>query len=414
MAAAQIFLGRQPILNQRHELIGYELLFRHSPLPNKAVVSNGVQATATVITHAFYELSLGNALGAYKGFINVDAEFLFGDSVELLPANQVVLEILETVDVTPELIARCQELRRRGYSFALDDFFSLNDNIAPLLEIADIVKICMKTVPTDQLRPLIQELKPYRRRLLAEKVETREQLAHCTELGFELFQGYYFAKPTVLAGKKIHHSRLALLRLLTQMQRDADIAELEKTFKHEPGLSVNLLRLTNSAAAGLRTKITSLRHAITLLGRSQLQRWVQLLLYTDFDGSSSTPLLQMAATRARLMELLAGHFQPGDRDYADRAFMTGIMSLTPTLLGLPIQEILDQLGILPQDIQQALLVRTGTLGALLSIGELLDGEESPDQLPPLLEQLPGISLNSITDSLAKALDWANNLDKEQL
>lgn len=414
MAAAQIFLGRQPILNQRHELIGYELLFRHSPLPNKAIVANGMQATATVITHAFYELSLGNALGAYKGFINVDAEFLLSDAVELLPANQVVLEILETVAVTPELVARCQDLRRRGYTFALDDFFELNDAIAPLLEVADIIKICMKTVPAERLPQLTQELKPYRRRLLAEKVETGEQLNYCTGLGFELFQGYYFAKPTVLAGKKIHHSRLALLRLLTQMQREADTVELEKTFKHEPGLSVNLLRLTNSAAAGLRTKITSLRHAITLLGRSQLQRWVQLLLYTDFDGNNATPLLQMAATRARLMELLAGYYQPGDRDYADRAFMTGIMSLTPTLLGLPIQEILNQLAILPQDIQQALLVRSGTLGALLSIGELLDGEESPEQLPPLLEQLPGITLASITDSLAKALDWANNLEKEPM
>jgi EAL and modified HD-GYP domain-containing signal transduction protein len=290
----------------------------------------------------------------------------------------------------------------------------VNDCISPLIEVADIIKVCMKSVPSERLPQLTQQLRPYQRRLLAEKVETSEQLAYCTELGFELFQGYYFAKPTVLAGKKIHHSRLALLRLLTQMQRDDDTAELEKTFKHEPGLSVNLLRLTNSAAAGLRTKITSLRHAITLVGRSQLQRWVQLLLYTDFDGNNATPLLQMAATRARLMELLAGHFKPGDRDYADRAFMTGIMSLTPTLLGLPIQEILNQLAILPQDIQEALLVRSGTLGALLSIAELLDGEESPDQLPPLLDRLPGITLDSITDSLAKALDWAHNLNKEQL
>jgi EAL and modified HD-GYP domain-containing signal transduction protein len=412
MTPGAIFLGRQPILDLKHELVAYELLFRASPMPNRAIVTNGAQATATVITNAFYELSLGSALGSYKAYINTDAEFLLSDAVELLPAAQVVLEILEDVVATPDVIQRCLDLRRKGYIFALDDYMGPTEDTAQLLELASIVKFDIKQIDVTALYRLTKEIKHFGKKLLAEKVESKDQVNQCMELGFELFQGYYFAKPTVLAGKKINHSRLTLMQLLTQVLDDAETMALEQTFKQEPGLSINLLRLTNSAASGIRTKITSLRHAITLLGRHQLQRWIQLLLYTDLGGSGPTPLLQLAASRARLLELLAEQHAPGDKTFADSAFMTGIMSLTPALLSLPIQEILAQLSNLPADIQHALRTREGTLGQLLKLAEALDGDDT-DQVIALLQQIDGVSPEQLNSCLVKALAWANNINREK-
>lgn len=409
--SASIFLGRQPILNLRQELVGYELLFRASPMPNRAVVTDGTQATATVITNAFYSLSLSRALGDYKAYINTDARFLLSEAIELLPAEQVVLEILEDVVATPEIINRCQYLRSKGYVFALDDYIGLNSNTEALMPLASIVKFDLKNLDAAALYRLTQEIHPYRKKLLAEKVESKEQVEQCTELGFELFQGYYFAKPTVLAGRKINHSRLTLMGLLALVLDDAETKELENTFKREPGLSINLLRLTNSAASGIRTKVTSLRHAITLLGRHQLQRWIQLLLYTDVGGNGPSPLLQLAATRARLMEHIAELHAPGNRLFADSAFMTGIMSLTPALLNLPIQEILAQLTNLPADIQQALRHYEGMLGHILKLTEAVDSDDSTET-SALLAQIDGVSPDQLNTCLVNALAWANNIARE--
>ncbi len=410
-SSPSIFLGRQPILDLKQELVGYELLFRASPMPNRAIVTDSVHATATVITNAFYSLSLGRALGNYKAYINTDARFLLSDAIELLPAEQVVLEILEDVVASPEIISRCQQLRSKGYVFALDDFVGFSRDAEALIDLASIIKFDIMQLDAPALYRLTQEVRPYRKKLLAEKVESKDQVEQCIELGFELFQGYYFAKPTVLAGRKINHSRLTLMELLTLVLDDAETKDLETTFKREPGLSINLLRLTNSAASGIRTKVTSLRHAITLLGRHQLQRWIQLLLYTDIGGSAPSPLLQLAATRARLMENLAELHAPSDRTFADSAFMTGIMSLTPALLNLPIQEILAQLTNLPVDIQQALRSYEGMLGKILKLSEAIDSDDA-DEVSALLARIDGISPSQLNSSLVSALAWATNIAQE--
>jgi len=249
--------------------------------------------------------------------------------------------------------------------------------------------------------------------LLAEQVESREQMEHCRNLGFHLFQGYYFAHPTILSGRKLGQSRLSLLKLLSQVLDDSDTPQLEQTFKHEPGLSINLLRMANSAAVGARTRITSLRHAITLLGRRQLQRWLQLLLYTDPAGNTGfPPLLQLAATRARLLELLAESHMAADRDFADRAFMTGILSLTPALFATPIDEILSQISTLATDVKQALLRHQGSLGLLLRLIEALESEDL-SQVPALVAQLPGLSPERVNLAQAQALAWTRAIGQEQ-
>lgn len=412
-----VFLGRQPILDRKQQLFAYELLFRSSSAEtgNFASFIDGNQATATVIINAFTEFSVANALGPYQGFIKVDQGLLFSDLIHALPPHTVVLEIIDTVAQTPEMIERCEQLRQAGYVLAIRMRPESLDTEKPLLQIAEVLKIDISRVEPERLKQLAPALKPLKKTLLAEKVESDAQMRLCHELGFDLFQGYYFARPTVIQGKRLQSSEVALLRLLGLISQDADTAEIEKVFKQEPVLTLNLLRLTNSAAAGMPTKITSLRHAITLLGRRQLLRWLQLLLYSGAASAAGAvnPLLQLAATRGRLMELLVDRtpdVKGGGRDLIDQAFMVGILSLMPTLIGSSMNEILAQLP-LARPVLDALGERHGVLGDLLNLIESLENEDS-EKAAAVLTGLPDIDATYANSCLTRALAWANNLARE--
>ena len=403
----QLFLGRQPILDRDQRLFAYELLFRNSR-QNAADVTSGVQATATVIANAFAELGVEAALGDCRGFINVDEDFLFSDMLEVLPRHAVVLEILETVPPSAAVIERCSALKAAGFTLALDDVVQCAPEFAGLLALVDVIKVDIQPLSRIELMQLVMKLKPLGKQLLAEKVDSHEQMEQCLKLGFSLFQGYYFAKPTIITGKKLDHSQLSLMKLMGLLFSDADTAKLEEALRPEPGLTLNLLRMTNSVGAGSSQKITSLRHAITVLGRRQLQRWLQLLVFAaGGQTGSSNPLLLMAATRGRLMELLAEEIRLGDGPFADQAFMAGIMSLMPVVIGLPIADIVTQLG-LTSNVRDALCDGTGELGDMLQLAET---SESGD-LQALAEQLaglPGLGPKALNRAQTQALQWANSI-----
>ena len=409
-ANQEIFLGRQPILDRNQQLVAYELLFR-SGAQNSATIIDDLSATASVISHAFADLGVEQALGPYKGFINCDERILLSDVLEALPPEKLVLEILETVEITPAIVDRCRELKARGYSLALDDFVNFEDKFRPLLDLVDVVKVEILPFEPAALARTTAKLQQWPLQLLAEKVDAKDQAEHCKMLGYHLFQGYYFAKPTIIAGKKLGQSQLSLMRLLGLIVQDADTSELEGVFKHEPGLAVNLLRLTNSVATGVRTKVTSPRSAVTMLGRRQLQRWLQLLLYTNpSGGGTASPLLQLAASRGRLMELIAARLYGKQSEKVDQAFMTGIMSLMPALMNAPMETILKGIN-LASDVHNALLEGSGQLSQLLRLAEAL---ETGDGIAchQLLETLPGLDCTAVNASLAEALTWAAQINQE--
>ena len=413
----EVFIGRQPILDRNQQTFAYDLLFRSNGAggENFASFVDGTQASATVAANAFTEFSVADALGPYQGFIKVDHEFLFSDLIDALPPQSVILELHETIAPSADVLQRCEQLRSAGFILSVKGAAATHKLNLALLALAEIIKIDISRIDAGALGKLVTELKPLGKELLAEKVESSEQMLRCHELGFDFFQGYYFAHPTVITGKRLYTPQLALLRLLGLLIQDADTAEIEKHLKREPVLTVNLLRLTNSASSGLAIRVTSLRHAITVLGRQQLMRWLQLLLYTSTSGTASTtsPLLQLAATRGRMMELLAeGLRQPGKKepDLVDQAFMVGILSLMPALLGSSIAEILGQLPV-AERVQQALKERSGTLGKLLALVEITEHDGPPTE--EALRELPGIDVRFINSCLTQALSWANNLDREQ-
>lgn len=400
-----IFLGRQSIVDRDQNLRAFELLFRSSQR-NHAEVNSPTAATATVINYALTELGIESLLGSYRGFINLDEQMLLSDAIELLPRDKIVLEILETVTPTPAVVQRCRQLRDKGFTLAMDDFVRHDPSLMPLLALTHIVKVDVPMLDPGGLARTVALLRGTGVQLLAEKVDDIEQFRRCLDLGFDLFQGYYFAKPEIITGKRLSSSEMIVMRLVGMLMTDADTTEIEKVFKQDPGLSVNLLRMVNSVATGTRgKKITSLTSALIVLGRRQVQRWLQLLMFAKLSPGREfpSPLLQFAAARGKFMELMA----TGDKTFEDYAFMTGIMSLMDALLGMPLAQIIGGLPV-ADEIREALLDRTGRVGRLLTLAEAVERNDEAG-IMAAGHTLRGCSEWQIHQAQMQALRWANSI-----
>ncbi|MBV8633757.1 MAG: EAL domain-containing protein [Burkholderiaceae bacterium] len=405
------FLARQPILDRDQALVAYELLFRRASY-GEAEVFNDLSATASVIAHAS-ELGMDQVMGSAQGFFNVDAAVLTSEIVTFLPPQKVVLEILETVQVTPQIVARVAELHKAGYQFALDDVVDDSEGLRQLLPYLSIIKIDIAETGLEKLAPLCARLKGTRAKLLAEKVETQGEFTHCLALGFDLFQGYYFARPVIIAGKKLTPSQLTMVHILALLDADADTAELERSIKRDAAIGISLLRMVNTPAVGAPRRIDNLGQALMVLGRAQLQRWLQIMFYVEQrqGGQHVSPLLAMATTRGKLMELMAQNYAPRDRALADRAFAVGIMSLMDALFGISMADILEHMPV-ADEVRVALVLHDGMLGDMLHLVEYLEhmhdsGEQAIEAFSRLHltnEDLAGIQLDAYmwSDAVAGA------------
>ncbi|SES62807.1 EAL and modified HD-GYP domain-containing signal transduction protein [Nitrosomonas marina] len=406
-----IYLAKQPILDRNKDLVAFELFFRSQELENSANPENGLSATANVIVNAYGHLGIQNVLGQQRGFININGDLIRSDLINLLPQKHVVLEISSSEIIDDELIAHCTELKKSGYQFALTGVTSVNENVQRILPLINIVKIDVSRLSQIELTELVKQMKRWPVLFLAEKVESHDTANQCMHIGFEMFQGYFYAKPESISGKRADPAKLSLLNLLTLVMSDSDLEEIDKEFKREPGLSYNLLRMVNSAAVGIPQKVNSIKQSIMLLGRKQLQRWIQLLLYTTENSKNNegldNALLRTAAARGKLMELIAAVERPHDKNYQERAFMVGILSLLDTVLGIEMQQIIDKLSI-PEDMSQALLIREGRLGLEL---QLIEANEMGEvkTIQSLLKELDFLNLNELTNLELAALGWVNRI-----
>ena len=404
---ADFYLGRQPILDRAENLHAFELLFRAGP-DNRADIVDGVAATAQVIQYAFGELGADVALGVFRGFINIDASLLMNDVLELLPHQLVTLELLETIEITPSVVSRCKELKQAGFKLALDDVREISAPYHPMLEIIDYLKVDIKLLNPTELAELTQQARAWPVALLAEKVDTREEAAHCRELGYQYFQGYFFARPLLIPGKKLSPSEMILMRLLGLLLADADTSEIEALIRQSPPLTLNLLRIVNAAAVGLSRRLASIVDAIAVLGRRQLKRWVQLLVFASAgSGNLTSPLLQTAAMRGRFMEALAEQARPRDTEAQDRAFMCGMLSLMPAALQVTLGEILATLP-LDEMLREAMLNGRGQLGTLLRAAEAIESGDTAT-LQRAAEELALPSFDPISAAQLEALRWAQTL-----
>jgi EAL and modified HD-GYP domain-containing signal transduction protein len=335
------------------------------------------------MVNALNNIGLVKLIGTKKGFINVDEQVLASGVTDLLPSKITVFELLESVDINDTVIGLCGTAKKAGYEIALDDF--VYHGVSPILGIADYIKIDVMACKKETIADISKLLKQYPSKLLAEKVETKEDFDFCYNLGFDYFQGYFFAKPSIISAKSISPTQMVLLDLSRMLAKETEFYIIERIFRQNPELHIKLLQFINSAVFYTAQKITSIGQSIALLGYRNLQKWVTLLLFAGegYDIKSS-PLFERAVLRGRIMELLTGKVT-SDVSTADTAFITGVLSLVDTLFQSPLENVLKELN-LSEEINNALLHHDGLLGKLVSVIENLE-EEKYDILKESLEAL---------------------------
>jgi len=402
-------IGRQPILDRFEKICSYELLFRSKESPASAIIKNATQATSRVVFNALSGFKMEDILGTHRGFINVNAEMLMSDTIELLPAEVIGFELLESITITPDVVRRCRELKSLGYVLALDDHEYAVEYEELYDGIVDIVKIDLIKSPLELVYRMVERFKRYPVKLLAEKVDSRLTFLRCRSMGFMLFQGYFFSRPSTLHKKRMENSAQTFFSLMKQLSDDAELSEIELTFKQSPALTFKLLLLVNSVSIGRREKIRTVRHAITLIGLQHLKRWVQLAIFADDDSQGlDNALLEMVSVRAAFLEELAKlHPRTMSLPYAsEEAFLVGTLSLLGDCFGYSLAEIISGLH-LSDEIQHALANRGGNLGELLCLAEMIERLELDQAAARLVHA--GIFLHDVLQCQKNAFSWRETL-----
>ncbi len=365
----EVFVARQPIFDRGLNVVGYELLFRDG-YADSAVVVDADGATATVMLNSITEIGFERIVNGRPAWINVSREFMRQGLVQLLPPQQLVLEILEDQMIDDEMIAVAADLKARGHRLALDDY-QYTPESEPLLGLVDFVKLDLIALGRDGLSEMVARLSSYDVTLLAEKLETQEEYAYCAEAGCELFQGYFFCRPEVMRSKRIDANRAAVLDLLAVLHDpDVEVADLQHRIALDVGLSFRLLRYVNSAFFGLRQQVRSIGQAVTLLGLEHLKQWASLTVFTSIDDKPAE-LAVTALVRGRFCEL-AGETQHAVSN--NELFTLGLFSVIDALFDTPMEELLDKLPLAP-DLCDALVRHKGPKGELLDcLTALEDGD----------------------------------------
>ena len=390
-------MARQPILDVRGRVYGYELLFRDGA--EAAFSGDGDQATRTMLDNTVV-FGLEQLAGGLQGFVNCTQESLIGRQVEVLPPQSTVLEVLETVEPTEELVAVCRDLKLKGYFIALDDF-TWKPGIEPLLELADFVKVDFLAMSVEARHDLLRRLKRGKAHLLAEKIETVEDYRQACEEGFAYFQGYYFCRPVLLANRKVPSNCMLHMEVLKQLQCEPlDLRELGQLIKRDPSLTVRLLRLANSPICAVRVEVRSIQSAMVVLGDEMLRRVLTLAIATEWNSGSPPAILHIVFVRGRFCELAAGMCALASPEQ----YLVGMLSLLPVMLHLPMNTLTPALG-LRDRIREAL---EGTANRERTLLEWLEHHERGDWAAcSALLQANGLGEAEILHCYTEAVVWAD-------
>jgi EAL and modified HD-GYP domain-containing signal transduction protein len=392
---AHVFLARQPIFDGVQTVEGYELLYRDGPA-SLALVDDAEAATAQVALNALTEMGLDGLVGEQTAWVNVTRDFLLSGLVRNLPPERVVLEILEHQLVDSTLVERVAELRGEGYELALDDF-TYSPATALLLPLVSYVKLDLVALGTRGVAREAARLKPYGVTLVAEKVETHEEFELGAEAGCDLFQGFFFCRPELIRNRAISPTGLALLRLAALLQDPMlELRELERLISTDVALSYRLLRYINSAYFGLASRVSSIMHAVTLLGLENIKRWATLTTFASIEDKPKE-LFMTALVRGRFCEL-AG--EPEDGTPQER-FTLGLFSVLDALMDTSMRTAVEALPLSPR-MRQALVEHTGA-GRLVNCVEAIEH----GYFDPAERQLKHAAADYI-----EALGWATEMASE--
>jgi EAL and modified HD-GYP domain-containing signal transduction protein len=337
-----------------------------------------------------------------RAFINCTREILLKDYITLLPSAQAVVEVLETVPADDLVVAACQRMKQAGYLIALDDF-GVNDPREALTDLADIIKVDLRATSASDAALMVKKYGPWRCRMLAEKVETRDEFVAAKKAGFLYFQGYFFRRPEILTAHEIPANQLNYVRMLTAVsQPELDVRLIENLVKGEASLCYRLLRYLNSAAFGFAAEIQSVRHALSILGEREVRRWIRLVATLGAGQGKASDLVLAALVRARFCELLSPKIQSGNSDL----FLLGMLSLMDSILEIPMRQVLENVPI-DMESKAALL---GTASSLRPVYQLMLAQESGEwkAVSDLSAQLR-LAESEVADAYFEAMQWARQV-----
>jgi len=380
--------ARQPIFDSQLHVFAYELLFRSS-LENFCAFPDGDQATSRVMDSVL-SLGLDRLLGGRPAFINFTREILMKELARLFPAGRLTVEVLETVEPDEEVVAACRRLKQLRYQLALDDVAFLDHN--PLLSLADIVKVDFSLASEDQKAEIPRQLCGRGIKLVAEKVEKREEFDRAVAWGYDYFQGFFFCYPQIIAARDIPAFKLNQLQLLKVLQgNEMDFDEVERVLNHDLSFSYRLLRYINCALFGLRSEVRSIRHALSMLGEVLIKRWVAMVVLASIASDKPAELLRVALLRARFCELLSS--QLVSREQQGDFFLLGLFSVIDACLNQPMEKVAAGLPLAPE-------IKDGLLG-----GNNLHGRVF--QCVSAFERADWPAVTTLADSLKLATEFVN-------
>lgn len=363
------YIARQPIFDRQKKLVAYELLFRDgfaNAFPN--VDSN--EATERLVENSEFSSGIDALTANNKAFINFTERAICSQLPQVLPKNSIVVELLETVQPTDEVYDAVVALKEQGYTVALDDF-EYDARWARFMPHIDIIKMDFRLMSVPQIKQQMKSHQGFEGQYLAEKLESYDEFNQSYELGFDYFQGYFFAKPEIIQRRSLSVSQkvyLELLEKVTAEQYNPD--EIAHIVERDTGVSFKLLRFVNSAFFARRSKITSLKQAVVRLGQEEVKKFVAIIATASLGETKPNELTRLSITRARFCEQLALK----DKRYGAEpgaAFLSGLLSKLDAMMDDELSKILDHIHAGPT-ILQALIEKRGAISFFLATAAAIE------------------------------------------
>ncbi|MCP4577535.1 MAG: HDOD domain-containing protein [Deltaproteobacteria bacterium] len=399
----EVYVARQPVLDKNKKTYGYELLFRDG-MSNAFPDIGGDTATSKVLSNTFFSIGIEKITGGKKALINFTEDLLLKKLPLMFPPEKIMVEVLEDVEPGKEVINACKEIAEKGYEVALDDFFYKAD-LDPLIALARVIKIDFMATPMDEIRELVDKLAVYDVIFLAEKVETYEEFQQALDMGFEYFQGYFFSKPEILKGTDISSSKLSLLQIVAEANKaDFNFEELEKLIQQDVSISYKLMRYINSAYFRRVQEISSIKHAILLLGEKEVRRFISLLGMANLAADKPDELICASIIRARLCELLGKECSSGVNE--SELFTLGLFSHIDAIMDDSIRNLMEKLP-LSEGIKDALVNGEGQLADFLSLTSFYETGDWKG-IREMAEKV-GLEDEKIPELYMDAVGWADSL-----